>query len=109
TRLSAPFNELELVFTVNQMPAGKGTVVVSWSAGIILLVLLVGCWLFYRMVARQMELARQQQDFVSSVSHELRTPLTSIRMYGEMLKQGWASEEKKKEYYDFIYHESERL
>lgn len=109
TRLSAPFNELELVFTVNRMPAGKGAVVVSWSAGIILLVLLVGCWLFYRMVTRQMELAGQQQDFVSSVSHELRTPLTSIRMYGEMLKQGWASEEKKKEYYDFIYHESERL
>lgn len=109
TRLSAPFNELELVFTVNRMPAGKGAVVVSWSAGIILLVLLVGCWLFYRMVTRQMELAGQQQDFVSSVSHELRTPLTSIRMYGEMLKQGWASEDKKKEYYDFIYHESERL
>lgn len=109
TRLSAPFNELELVFTVNRMPAGKGAVVVSWSAGIILLVLLVGCWLFYRMVTRQMELAGQQQDFVSSVSHELRTPLTSIRMYGEMLKQGWASEEKKKEYYDFIYYESERL
>lgn len=109
TRLSAPFNELELVFTVNRMPAGKGAVVVSWSAGIILLVLLVGCWLFYRMVTRQMELAGQQQDFVSSVSHELRTPLTSIRMYGEMLKQGWASEEKKTEYYDFIYHESERL
>src|SRR5690606_26795300 len=38
-----------------------------------------------------------------------KTPLTSIRMYGEMLKEGWASEEKKKTYYDFIFAESERL
>ncbi len=109
TRLSAPFDNLELVFTINHMPAGKGAVVVFWSAGIILVVLLLGCWLFYRMVSRQLELAGQQQDFVSSVSHELRTPLTSIRMYGEMLKQGWVTEEKKTEYYDFIYYESERL
>jgi signal transduction histidine kinase len=61
------------------------------------------------MGARQISLARQQQDFVSAVSHELKTPLTSIRMYGEMLREGWASDEKKKSYYDFIYHESERL
>ena len=30
-------------------------------------------------------------------------------MYGEMLREGWASEEKKNEYYDFIHDESERL
>ena len=30
-------------------------------------------------------------------------------MYGEILKQGWATEEKKKQYYDFIFDESERL
>ncbi len=44
----------------------------------------------------QIALATQQQDFVSAVSHELKTPLTSIRMYGEILREGWASEEKKK-------------
>jgi signal transduction histidine kinase len=58
---------------------------------------------------RQIELTRQQQDFVSAVSHELKTPLTSIRMYGEMLRAGWATEDKKHEYYDYIYNESERL
>jgi signal transduction histidine kinase len=57
----------------------------------------------------QINLANQQQDFVSAVSHELKTPLTSIRMYGELLREGWASEEKKRSYYDFIFDESERL
>jgi two-component system phosphate regulon sensor histidine kinase PhoR len=56
-----------------------------------------------------MRLARQQQDFVSAVSHELKTPLTSIRMYGEMLKQGWADDAKRQTYYDYIHSESERL
>jgi signal transduction histidine kinase len=54
-------------------------------------------------------LTRKQQDFVSAVSHELKTPLTSIRMYGEMLLAGWADEDKKQGYYEFIFHESERL
>ena len=76
---------------------------------ILLLVLSLGFYLMYRLAARQILLARQQQDFVSAVSHELKTPLTSIRMYGEMLKQGWAADDKKHEYYEFIYAESERL
>jgi signal transduction histidine kinase len=57
----------------------------------------------------QIELARQQQDFVSAVSHELKTPLTSIRMYGEMLREGWVDEARRQSYYEFIHDESERL
>jgi signal transduction histidine kinase len=30
-------------------------------------------------------------------------------MYGEMLREGWVSEEKRRGYYDYIYSESERL
>jgi len=63
----------------------------------------------YRFAVGQLRLARQQQDFVSAVSHELKTPLTSIRMYGEMLKAGWADDAKKQTYYDYIHSESERL
>jgi signal transduction histidine kinase len=69
----------------------------------------VGLLLMYRLGLGQIRLARQQQDFVSAVSHELKTPLTSIRMYAEMLGEGWAPEEKKRDYYHFILDESERL
>lgn len=108
-RLSAPLSDMELIFSIRQLPAGPGAAVVSALAVVMLLVLCIGFYLMYRLGVRQIELALQQQDFVSAVSHELKTPLTSIRMYGEMLREGWASEEKKHSYYDYIYDESERL
>ena len=109
SHLSAPFNELNLLFSIRQLPVGTGAWVVAWTAGILLLVITAGGVVIYRFGAKQIDLTRQQQDFVSAVSHELRTPLTSIRMYGEMLREGWAPEEKKKTYYEFIHDESERL
>jgi signal transduction histidine kinase len=108
-RLSAPLSEMELIFSIQRLPAGPGGGLLAWLTAILLLVLCGGLLLLYRLGVGQLTLARQQQDFVSAVSHELKTPLTSIRMYGEMLREGWASEEKKRSYYDFIYTESERL
>lgn len=109
SRLSAPLNDMQLLFSISHLPAGPAGSVISWLAAIVSLVLLIGFYLLYRLGMAQIKLANQQQDFISAVSHELKTPLTSIRMYGEILKQGWATEEKKKSYYDFIFDESERL
>ncbi len=108
-RVSAPLNDIELVFSITRLPPGPGGRVITWLAAILAVVLWSGFYLMYRLGAGQIELARQQQDFVSAVSHELKTPLTSIRMYGEILREGWASDEKKDTYYDYIYDESERL
>jgi signal transduction histidine kinase len=109
TALSPPFGDLELVFSLNRLPAGTGSTVVLGLALVLIVVLSGGFVLMYRLGARQIDLARQQRDFVSAISHELKTPLTSIRMYGEMLRAGWASEENKRSYYDYIHAESERL
>ncbi|MGH6628487.1 MAG: sensor histidine kinase, partial [Burkholderiales bacterium] len=108
-RLSAPFGELALIFSINRLPPGPGADVLRWIALVIGLVFLGGFLFLYRLGMGQIQLARQQQDFVSAVSHELKTPLTSIRMYGEMLKEGWVDEEKRQQYYQYISTESERL
>ncbi|MCW8963803.1 MAG: HAMP domain-containing histidine kinase [Gammaproteobacteria bacterium] len=109
TAFSQPLGDLELVFSINNLPAGPGATIINWIASILLLIMLIGFYLMYRSGLRQIRLLQQQQDFVSAVSHELKTPLTSIRMYGEMLQEDWASEEKKKGYYGQIVGESERL
>ena len=109
TRLSNPFGEMELIFSVTRMPPGTGGRLIVWISIILILILCGGLYLMYRLGVQQIDLSRQQQDFVSAVSHELKTPLTSIRMYGEMLREGWVSEEKRRSYYDYIHDESERL
>lgn len=108
-RLSPPFGGMELLFGVNHLPRAAGTGLLAWVTLALAAVLFGGFFFMYRMAAEQMRLARQQQDFVSAVSHELKTPLTSIRMYGELLKSGWADEAKKQSYYEYIHSESERL
>ena len=109
SRMSAPFSDFELIFSVTRLPAGPGAVVIGWLAAVLALVLCGGTLLMYRLGARQLALARQQQEFIAAVSHELKTPLTSIRMYGEMLREGWAPEGKRQAYYSFIHDEAERL
>ena len=108
-RLSAPLDGLELIFSITRLPPGPGARVLGWVTLVLAIVFVGGFVTLYRLGLSQINLARQQQDFVSAVSHELKTPLTSIRMYGEMLKEGWADEEKRQSYYEFIHDEAERL
>jgi signal transduction histidine kinase len=109
TRLREPFGGLELIFSVGRLPVPPGAVAIAWVAGLLGLVLVGGTWLMYRLGTRQLALVRQQQAFVSAVSHELKTPLTSIRMYAEMLRAGFADEDRRQVYYRYIQEESERL
>jgi signal transduction histidine kinase len=108
-RLSPPLADLELAYVAGPLLLGPGQSLLIWVSVVLAAVLLGGFFVMYRFGMRQITLRRQQQDFVSAVSHELKTPLTSIRMYGEMLKEGWAGEDKKRTYYAYIAEESERL
>ena len=109
SRLTTPLNSLELIFSIDRLAPGAGAGVLGWVTLVLAIVFVGGFMVLYRLGLSQIDLARQQQDFVSAVSHELKTPLTSIRMYGEMLKEGWADDEKRQSYYEFIHDESERL
>jgi len=61
-------------------------------------------------VTREKEIARMKSEFVSNVSHEFKTPLASIKAYVEMLVDGEASDEStRKEFYDIIQNEADRL
>lgn len=108
-KLSTPLSRFELIFSVTSMPVGTAGGLIIWVALTLGLVLSGGLVLMYRLGVKQIDLNEQQRDFVSAVSHELKTPLTSIRMYSEMLREGWADEARRRSYYDFIHDESERL
>ena len=70
----------------------------------------IGLFVVARTVRREMEVAERKQDFVAAVTHELKTPLASIRMYADMLKEGWVPEgETPEDYADRIVGETKRL
>jgi len=77
SRMSAPFNDLEGLYTINRLPSAAGSDVIWWSAIVLAAVLLLGTYAMYRFSLGSLKLVEQQQNFVSAVSHELKTPLTS--------------------------------
>jgi two-component system phosphate regulon sensor histidine kinase PhoR len=63
-----------------------------------------------RAVQKDLALARQQAAFVSAVSHEFRSPLTSLAHLTSLLRSDFQpSEERRRQYYEVLAHESERL
>jgi signal transduction histidine kinase len=78
--------------------------------GVLLVVIVAGLVVTYRLVRRESEMARLKSDFVANVSHDLKTPLSVIRMYGETLEMDRVRDEAaRREYYRVITRESERL
>jgi len=74
------------------------------------ILLVLGAWLFYRNVRKELHLAKVKSDFVSNVSHEIRTPLALISMYAETLQLGRLKDDtKRQKYYNIIYKETQRL
>jgi len=80
------------------------------GVGIMIVVVLVSGYVLNRSIAREMQVARLQSDFVAAVSHEFRTPLTTIRQLSEMLAgERVSSDERRRQFYDTLVAESERL
>ena len=107
--LPHPLSDFHLAVTVDELPKVPGHQTVTLLAALLGVFFVGGLFGIYRVTAAQVELSQKKSDFVSSVSHELKSPLTSIRMYGEILMEGWATDEKKERYYRYIHDESERL
>jgi signal transduction histidine kinase len=74
------------------------------------LVILATGHLVSRAVRQELALAREQAAFVSAVSHEFRSPLTSLTHLTSLLRSDFhPTEERRRQYYDVLAHETERL
>ncbi|MBK5292281.1 MAG: GHKL domain-containing protein [Acidobacteriia bacterium] len=76
----------------------------------ILLLLAGGSYFIWRLVQRELAVARLQTEFVSAVSHEFRTPLTSLRHVTELLEEDDDLPlEKRRSFYEALGRNTERL
>ncbi len=105
-----PFAGFEVNLRVAPLAGGGQTQTIYALVGLLACIGLVGLIAVDRMASVVIEFAERRSNFVAAVSHELKTPLTAIRMYGEMLRDGMAEDEAKRQaYYATITDESERL
>ncbi len=60
-------------------------------------------------LVREIRRNELQDAFLNAVTHELKTPITSIKLYLETLKSREVPEEKRKEFYEIMLADSNRL
>ncbi|HXI40230.1 MAG TPA: HAMP domain-containing sensor histidine kinase [Bryobacteraceae bacterium] len=93
-----------------------GWVLFDWRSGILLFlgvlllaVIISGVVLNTIFLVREIRRNEQHNAFINAVTHELKTPVASIRLYLETLQTRAVDETKRKEFYDIMLDESDRL
>ena len=78
--------------------------------GIIFFVVLIfGIFLNTTFLIREIRRNEQHDAFINAVTHELKTPIASIRLYLETLKTRDVDEEQRREFYNIMLADSDRL
>jgi two-component system sensor histidine kinase SenX3 len=73
------------------------------------LVLIFGLVLNTTFLIREIRRNEQHDAFINAVTHELKTPIASIRLYLETLKTREVDEAQRREFYNIMLADSERL
>ncbi len=93
-----------------------GWVLLNWRTGILLffgvlllLMIISGVVLNTIFLVREIRRNEQHDAFINAVTHELKTPVASIRLYLETLQARSVDEEKRKEFYQVMLEDTNRL
>ncbi|HZS08901.1 MAG TPA: HAMP domain-containing sensor histidine kinase [Blastocatellia bacterium] len=72
-------------------------------------VIIAGLVLNTIFLVREIRRNEQHDSFINAVTHELKTPIASIKLYLETLKSREVDEAKRREFYDVMLADSDRL
>src|SRR5436190_19338405 len=93
-----------------------GWILLNWREvallvlGIVFFVLIItGVVLNTIFLIREIRRNEQHDAFINAVTHELKTPLASIRLYLETLKTRSVDEAQRREFYDVMLADNDRL
>ncbi|MCK7558545.1 ATP-binding protein [Chitinophaga sedimenti] len=79
------------------------------EGAIFMIILLVGAWLVYRAIRKQLKLQQQQQNFMMAVTHELKSPIAAAKLNLETIRKRKLDEEKQHKLIDNTIRETNRL
>ena len=93
-----------------------GWVLLNWREGLLLifgviffLVIIAGVVLNTIFLVREVKRNEQHDTFINAVTHELKTPIASIRLYLETLQRHDLDPDKRREFYQRMHEDSDRL
>jgi len=93
-----------------------GWIILNWREvavlvfGIIFFILIIfGLVLNTTFLIREIRRNEQHDAFINAVTHELKTPIASIRLYLETLKTREVDENQKREFYNIMLADTDRL
>lgn len=91
-------------------------IVLNWQTGVMLIfgvllfaLIITGVVLNTVFLVREVRRNEQQDRFINAVTHELKTPVASMRLYLETLQTRQIDEEKRKEFYQVMLADNQRL
>src|SRR4029079_17989873 len=93
-----------------------GWIILNWGEvallifGIVFFIVLIfGVVLNTTFLIREIRRNEQHDAFINAVTHELKTSIASIRLYLETLKTREVDEEQRREFYNIMLADSDRL
>jgi signal transduction histidine kinase len=91
-------------------------IVLNWRTGILLVLgvlffslIITGVVLNTIFLIREIRRNEQHDAFINAVTHELKTPVASMRLYLQTLQSRDIDESKRREFYDIMLADSDRL
>jgi signal transduction histidine kinase len=76
---------------------GRTLWMVAGEGAVFIVLLLLALWITFRSVRHELELARQQRDFLLAANHELRTPLAALKLQLQTMGRVGLAEEQRAE------------
>ncbi|MGA9527935.1 MAG: HAMP domain-containing sensor histidine kinase [Terriglobales bacterium] len=95
---------------------GSGWIILNWREGVKVFLgviffgaIITGLVLNTIFLVREIRRNEQHDSFINAVTHELKTPIASIRLYLETLQRREVDENKRREFYQLMLVDTERL
>jgi signal transduction histidine kinase len=109
--LAEASNEAQLIIAKGNLDAVffKKKLMIMGESGVFLVILLIGFYLIKRSHQKELELAKQEQNFMLAITHELNSPLAAIKLNIETLQRRKLAPDKVSMVLERAAQESERL
>ncbi len=87
----------------------RKTSMIIGEGAVFMLILIIGFFLTYRSLRKEVQVSAQQKNFLLAITHELKTPIASIKLYIQTLIKRELQENKRQDILKRCVKDADRL